>query len=206
MSGRPTSQHYEEVEWAYYWDWALVVLVIILVLGRLHSYIVAVFVVEQEVKVVEQNLAEVAECSMETGDKDGWAQGQVELEGSLGYSLLSILKPKDVGTMQTSFSNLVSSTIVVVDNRVELEAIYLGMQVDSQVSMASQVRKMTPEDPHFCRWLTNRKMMSTFQLSGLQCRSHKLQYYIMDIPLRNASSCILGKICSLLHFPPPVSF
>jgi hypothetical protein len=51
----------------------------------------------------------------------------VELEGSLGYALLSILEAKDVGTMQTSFANLVSSTIVVVDNRVELEIVDLGI-------------------------------------------------------------------------------
>ena len=44
MSGRPTSQHYEEVEWAYYWDWELVVPVIMLVLGSLHFDIVAVVV------------------------------------------------------------------------------------------------------------------------------------------------------------------
>jgi hypothetical protein len=51
----------------------------------------------------------------------------VELEGFLGYSLLSILEAKDVGTMQTSFSNLVSSIVVVVDNWVELEIVDLGM-------------------------------------------------------------------------------
>jgi hypothetical protein len=51
----------------------------------------------------------------------------VELEGFLGYSLLSIHVAKDGDTMQTNFSNSVNSTIVVVDNRVELEAIYLGM-------------------------------------------------------------------------------
>jgi hypothetical protein len=47
----------------------------------------------------------------------------VELEGSLGYALLSILEAKDVGTVQTGFSNLVISTIVVFDNRVELEVV-----------------------------------------------------------------------------------
>jgi hypothetical protein len=46
MSGRPASQHCEEVEWDYYWDWALVVLVIMLVLGSLHYDIVVVVVVE----------------------------------------------------------------------------------------------------------------------------------------------------------------
>jgi hypothetical protein len=51
----------------------------------------------------------------------------VELEGSLGYGLLSILEAKDVGTVQTSFSNLASSTILVFDNRVELEIVDLGM-------------------------------------------------------------------------------
>ena len=96
MSGRFASQHCEEVEWDFYWDWALVVMVIVLFLGSLHYDIVVV--VEQEVKVVEQNLAEVVECSVETKDKDGWAQGRVELEGFLGYALLSILKAKDVGT------------------------------------------------------------------------------------------------------------
>jgi hypothetical protein len=44
MSGRHASQNCEEVEWVYYWDWALVVLVIMLILGSLHSGIVAVVV------------------------------------------------------------------------------------------------------------------------------------------------------------------
>jgi hypothetical protein len=51
----------------------------------------------------------------------------VELDGALGYSLLSILEAKDGGTVSTNFSNLVSSTIVVVDNRVELEVVDPGM-------------------------------------------------------------------------------
>jgi hypothetical protein len=51
----------------------------------------------------------------------------VELEGFLGYALLSILEAKDVGTEYTNFSNLVSSTVVVIDNRVELEILDLGM-------------------------------------------------------------------------------
>jgi hypothetical protein len=72
MSGRLASQHFEEVEWDYYWDWALVVTVIMLVLGSLHFDIVVIVVVEYEVKVVEQNLAEVAECLVETEGKDGW--------------------------------------------------------------------------------------------------------------------------------------
>ena len=46
MSGRLASQHCEEVEWAYYWDWELIASVIILVLGSLHSDIDVVFVVE----------------------------------------------------------------------------------------------------------------------------------------------------------------
>jgi hypothetical protein len=46
MSGRPTSQHCEEVEEDYYWDWALVMSVIMSVLGSLHYDIVAIFVVE----------------------------------------------------------------------------------------------------------------------------------------------------------------
>jgi hypothetical protein len=54
----------------------------------------------------------------------------VELEGSLGYALLSILEAKDVGNVKTSFSNLVSST-VVVDNKVELEIVDLGMWASS---------------------------------------------------------------------------
>ena len=206
MSGRLASQHCEEVEWAYYWDWELVVPVIMLVLESLHSDIVAVVVVEQEVKVVEQILVEAAECSVETEDKDGWAQGQVELEGSLGYALLSILEAKDVGTVQTGFSNLVISTIVVFDNRVELEVVDPSMQVSSQATMASQVHKRTPQYPHSYRWLTNWEMMDIFQLSGPPCRSHKLKCYPMGISLRNASSYILGSICSLMHFPPPISF
>jgi hypothetical protein len=63
------------------------------VLGRFHYFFVVV-VVEYEVKVVEQNLAEAAGCLMEIGGKDDWAQGQVELEGFLGYSLFSILETK----------------------------------------------------------------------------------------------------------------
>jgi hypothetical protein len=43
-----------------------------LFLGSLHYDIVAVVVVEYEVKVVEQNLAEVAEDLVETEDMDGW--------------------------------------------------------------------------------------------------------------------------------------
>ena len=139
MLGKPASQHCEEVEWDYYWDWALVVPVIISVLGRLHYDIVVVVVVEQEVKVVEQNLAEAAKCLVGTEDKDGWTQGQLELEVFLGYVLLSILETKDVGIVQTSFVNLVSFTVVVVDNRVELEVVDMGMWVDSQAAMASQV-------------------------------------------------------------------
>jgi hypothetical protein len=46
MSRRPTSQHCEEVGWACYWDWALVVSVIVLVLGSLHYDIIVVVVVE----------------------------------------------------------------------------------------------------------------------------------------------------------------
>ena len=156
MSRRHVYQHYEEVEWAYYCDWALVVPVIMLVLGILHSNIFTVVVVEQKVKVVEQNLAEDAECSVETEDKDGWTQGQVELEGFLGYALPFILEAKDVGTVQTSFSNLVSSTVVIVDNRVELEVVDLGMWVGSQAIMASQVHKRTPQNPHSYIRLTNR--------------------------------------------------
>ena len=72
MLGRPPSQHCEEVEGAYYWDLTLVVPVIVLVLGSLHFDIVAVVVVELEVKVVEQNLAKAAECSVGTEDNDGW--------------------------------------------------------------------------------------------------------------------------------------
>jgi hypothetical protein len=64
---------------------------------------------------------------VETEGKDGWEYGQVDLEGSLGYSLLSILESKDGGTVSTNFSNLVSSTVVVVDNRVELEVVDMGM-------------------------------------------------------------------------------
>ena len=64
---------------------------------------------------------------MRTKDKDGCTQGQVELEGFLGYVLPSILESKDVGTEQTSFSNLVSSTVVVVDNRVELDTVDTDM-------------------------------------------------------------------------------
>jgi hypothetical protein len=45
--------------------------------------------------VVEQNLAEAVRCSVETEGKDGWAYGQVALEGFLGYALLSFLKAKD---------------------------------------------------------------------------------------------------------------
>ena len=43
----------------------------------------------------------------------------------LGYALLSILVAKGgvKHTVETSFSNLVSSTIVVVDNKVELEVV-----------------------------------------------------------------------------------
>jgi hypothetical protein len=51
----------------------------------------------------------------------------VELEGYLGYALLSIFEAKDGDTMQTIFSNLVISTVVVVDNRVELEVVDPGM-------------------------------------------------------------------------------
>jgi hypothetical protein len=49
----------------------LAVPVIVLVSRSLHFEIVSVIVVEYEVKVVEQNLAEAAECSMRTEDKDG---------------------------------------------------------------------------------------------------------------------------------------
>jgi hypothetical protein len=55
----------------------------------------------------------------------------VELEGLLDYVLLSILETKDVGTEWTSFANLVSSIVVVVDNRVELEIGDLVMWVGS---------------------------------------------------------------------------
>jgi hypothetical protein len=55
----------------------------------------------------------------------------VDLEGFLGCVLPSILESKDVGTEWTSFSNLVSSIVVVVDKRVELETVDLGMWVDS---------------------------------------------------------------------------
>jgi hypothetical protein len=51
----------------------------------------------------------------------------VELEGFLGYSLLSNIVSKDGDIVLTSFSNSVSSTIMVVDNKVELEAVDLGM-------------------------------------------------------------------------------
>ena len=156
MSRRPTSKHCEEVEWAYYWDWALVVSVIILILGSLHYDIVVVIFMEQEVKVVEQNLAEAVECVVGTEDNDGWTQGQVDLEGFLGYALPSILEAKDVGIVQTSFSNLVSSTVVVVvDNRVELEIVDLGIWVGSQAAMASQIYKKTPQNLHSYRWLIN---------------------------------------------------
>jgi hypothetical protein len=47
----------------------------------------------------------------------------VELECFLGYALLSILVAKGGDTVETSFSNSMSSTIVVVDNKVELEVI-----------------------------------------------------------------------------------
>jgi hypothetical protein len=55
----------------------------------------------------------------------------VEFEGFLGYALLSILEAKDVGTMYTRFSNLVSSTVVAIDNRVELGVVDLGTWDDS---------------------------------------------------------------------------
>ena len=144
MSGRHASQHCEEVEGAYYWDLALAVSVIMLVPGSLHFDIVVVVVVEQEVKVVEQNLVEVAKCSVETKDMDGWTQGQVELEVFLGYVLLSTLEEKDVDIVQTNFSNLVSSTVVVFYNKVELEIVDLSMWAGSQATMASQVHKRTP--------------------------------------------------------------
>jgi hypothetical protein len=53
----------------------------------------------------------------------------VELECFLGYALLSILLAKGVvkHIVETSFSNSVSSTIVFVDNRVELEVENPGM-------------------------------------------------------------------------------
>ena len=51
----------------------------------------------------------------------------MELECFLGYSLLSILVSKGDDTVETIFSNSVSSTVVVVDNRVELEAVDSGM-------------------------------------------------------------------------------
>jgi hypothetical protein len=54
----------------------------------------------------------------------------VELAGFLGCVLPSNLESKEVGTEETSFSNLVSS-IVVVDNKVELGTVDLGMWVDS---------------------------------------------------------------------------
>jgi hypothetical protein len=44
--GRFETQHYEEVELVYYWDWELVVPVIMSVLGSLHFDIVLVVVVE----------------------------------------------------------------------------------------------------------------------------------------------------------------
>ena len=142
---------------------------------------------------------------MRNEGKEGWTQGQVELEGFLGFVLPSILESKYVGTEQTSFANLVSSTIVV-NNRVELETVDPGMWVDSQATMASQVHKKTPQDLHSYRWLINWEMMDIYHLNGLMYRSHKLKCYLMGTPLRNASSCILGNICSLLHFPPHVSF
>jgi hypothetical protein len=46
MSGRPASQHYEEIEGAYYWDSTLVVPVIVSVSGILHYDIVVVVVME----------------------------------------------------------------------------------------------------------------------------------------------------------------
>jgi hypothetical protein len=55
----------------------------------------------------------------------------VELEGSFGYVLLSILEAKDGDTVQTKFANLVSSTFVIVDNRVELDIVDLGMWASS---------------------------------------------------------------------------
>jgi hypothetical protein len=72
MSRRPAYQHCEEVEGVYYWDSTLVVPVIVLVLGSFHFDIVVLVVVEYEVKVVEQDLAEVVECSVGTEDNDGW--------------------------------------------------------------------------------------------------------------------------------------
>jgi hypothetical protein len=51
----------------------------------------------------------------------------VEIEGFLGYALLFILVAKDGDTMYTSFSNSVNSTVVLFDNKVELEAIDPGM-------------------------------------------------------------------------------
>jgi hypothetical protein len=39
------------------------------------------------------------------------------------FSLLAILVAKDGDTMETSFSNSVSSIVLVVDNRVELEVV-----------------------------------------------------------------------------------
>jgi hypothetical protein len=40
MTGMLASQNFEEVQWVYYWDWAMVVLVIMSVLGTLHFGIV----------------------------------------------------------------------------------------------------------------------------------------------------------------------
>jgi hypothetical protein len=51
----------------------------------------------------------------------------VELECFLGYSLFSILVSKGGDTVETIFSNSVSSTVVVVDNRVDLEVVDIGM-------------------------------------------------------------------------------
>jgi hypothetical protein len=45
MSGRPASQHCEEVEGSYHWDSTLFVLVIVSVSGSFHFEIVAVVVV-----------------------------------------------------------------------------------------------------------------------------------------------------------------
>jgi hypothetical protein len=46
MSGRPASQHCEEVEGDYYWDSALAVPVIVSISGSFHFDIVVVVVVE----------------------------------------------------------------------------------------------------------------------------------------------------------------
>ena len=176
MSEKFATQHYEEVELVYCLGQALVVLVTMLVLGNLHFEIVEV-VVEQKVKVEGQNLEKVFVYLVEIKDKDEWAQEQVESECFPGYDLPSIFVAKDgvKHTVETSFINLVSSTIVIIYNNMELEVVDPGTQVDSQTAMAFQVYKKILEDPHFYKWLINQAVMGIFQLDDLQYRSHRLK-------------------------------